>query len=167
MRILINIFLILVTSLSIVFAQEDTIKNITTQIDTNKFIMKKSPAGAVIRSALLPGLGQFYNESYWKIPIIWGALGYLGYNWINQNKEFKNYRDLYSQSISQSNPSGNLRFRSLREYYRDQRDLTAVFIGLAYLLNIIDAYVDAHLFDFDITPSTFRKNINFSLRIRF
>jgi len=167
MRIFINIFLILITSVSINFAQADTIKNVNSQIDTNKFIMKKSPLGAVIRSAILPGLGQFYNESYWKIPIIWGALGYLSYNWINQNNEFKNYRDLYTQSISSSNPEGNLRFRNLREFYRDQRDLTAVFIGLTYLLNIIDAYVDAHLFDFDVSPSPLERNINFSLRIRF
>ena len=167
MRILINIFILLIIFVSFNFAQIDTTRNITAQQDTNKFIMKKSPTGAVIRSALIPGLGQFYNESYWKIPIIWGALGYLSYNWINQNKEYKNYRDLYSQSISSTNPEGNLRFRSLREFYRDQRDLTAVFIGLTYLLNLIDAYVDAHLFDFDVTPSTLQNEINISMRIKF
>lgn len=167
MRILINIFILLIIFVSLNFAQTDTTRNITAQQDTNKFIMKKSPTGAVIRSALLPGLGQFYNESYWKIPIIWGTLGYLSYNWINQNKEYKNYRDLYSQSISSTNPEGNLRFRSLREFYRDQRDLTAVFIGLTYLLNLIDAYVDAHLFDFDVTPSTLKNEINISMRIKF
>ncbi|MEG8947380.1 DUF5683 domain-containing protein [Rosettibacter firmus] len=165
MRILINILLLI--ALSNNFAQEVINSKDTTEVDTINFIMKKSPAGAVLRSAILPGFGQFYNESYWKIPIIWGALIYLGYNWDNQNKEYKNYRDLYNQSITASNPNGNLRYRDLREFYRDQRDLTTVFIGLTYLLNILDAYVDAHFYDFDVSPSLMKNQINLKVRLSF
>jgi len=120
-------------------AQVKTIDTNSVNIDTSKFIMKKSAWGAVLRSAILPGLGQYYNHSYWKIPVIWGFLGYLGYEWKVNND---------NMNISNNN-NGN------RNFYRDQRDLFAVYIGLTYFLNLIDAYVDAHLFDLDISNDKF------------
>lgn len=123
--------------------------------------MKKSPWGAVLRSAVLPGFGQFYNESYWKIPVVWGALGYLVYLWNDSNTKYKKYRDLY---ISDNTNSVYLTYR---EFYKDQRDLNAVFIGLAYFLNLVDAYVDAHLFDFDVSEEMKTSKLNLSFKIRF
>lgn len=128
--------------------------------------MKKSPWGAVLRSAIIPGFGQFYNESYWKIPVVWGALGYLGYLWSDRNDLYKTYRDLYSQSLI-SDPDGIDEYYKQRENYKDQRDLVAVFIGLTYFLNLVDAYVDAHLFDFDISEGNNISRINFNMRINF
>jgi TM2 domain-containing membrane protein YozV len=122
--------------------------------------MTKSPWGAVLRSAIFPGLGQFYNESYWKIPIVWGALGYLGYLWNDSNNNYKKYRDLFSANNNQI-------YLNLREHYKDQRDLNAVFIGLTYFLNLVDAYVDAHLFDFDVSEDFNSNKINLSVKIRF
>lgn len=122
----------------------------TSNVKTEEFKMQKSAWGAVARSAVLPGWGQFYNESYWKIPIVWGAIGYLGYNWADRNKLYKEYRDLYNQEF-ELNKTKNASYQELREFYRDQRDLLAVFIGLAYFLNLVDAFVDAHLFDFDVS----------------
>lgn len=123
--------------------------------------MKKSPWGAVLRSAVLPGFGQFYNESYWKIPVVWGALGYLAYLWNDSNTKYMKYRDLY---ISDNTNQAYLKYREL---YKDQRDLNAVFIGLAYFLNLVDAYVDAHLFDFDVSEEMNTSKLNLSLKIRF
>lgn len=117
----------------------DTIQNPDTL-----FIMTKSPWGALARSAIVPGWGQFYNESYLKIPIVWGVLSWFAYNWIQNNREYINYRDLYISNPSTSN-------RRLREFYRDNRDLFAIYMGLTYAANLIDAYVDAHLFDFDVS----------------
>lgn len=128
--------------------------------------MKKSPWGAVLRSAVLPGFGQFYNESYWKIPIVWGTLGYLGYLWNNNNNSYARYRDLYSQSLLESK-NGIATYLNAREFYKDQRDLVAVYIGLTYLLNLIDAYVDAHLFDFDVSRNSYIGNMQFSVKINF
>ncbi|MBU2585918.1 MAG: hypothetical protein KKH32_11395, partial [Bacteroidetes bacterium] len=68
--------------------------------DTTESISGKSPWGAVVRSALLPGLGQIYNESYWKAPIVWGVSGWFIYNWINNNNLYRDYRDQYLQSVS-------------------------------------------------------------------
>jgi hypothetical protein len=129
--------------------------------------MTKSPWGAVARSAILPGLGQIYNESYWKAPVIWGVLGYFVSVWINQNNLYKKYGDLYDDSITGDNANGNSEYLRLREFYRDQRDEFAIYIVLTYLLNLVDAYVDAHMFDFDVSPEPYtndpRFNINFRL----
>ncbi len=116
-----------------------------------KFTMTRSPSKAMLYSALLPGAGQFYNESYWKIPIIWGVGGYFVYEIINNNNKYIDYRDLYANSQTEANPNGDLRYKNLREFYRDQRDQFYLYAGLVYLINLVDAYVDAHLFDFDVS----------------
>ncbi|MFA3781919.1 DUF5683 domain-containing protein [Melioribacteraceae bacterium 4301-Me] len=130
------------------------------------FVMQKSAWGAVLRSALVPGLGQFYTEKYWKIPVIWGFLGYFTYQWFNTNNSYKYYRDLYLQSLT-SDPNGNTGYKNLREFYKDQRDLFAVYIGLTYFLNLVDAYVDAHLFDFDVSKNVALNNLVFRVKINF
>ncbi len=120
----------------------------------------KSPTGAMLRSAIIPGWGQFYNKAYWKIPIIWGASAGFIYYWIWNNNLYKSNADLYSRT-------GENGYYELREFYRDQRDLNGVFLFITYLLNIVDAYVDAHLFDFSTytNPNTGVQEI--SLRYRF
>src|SRR3989339_1394696 len=148
-KLIILIFLLLYSAESI-SAQVQPLDTNSVKIDTSKFVMQKSAWGAVLRSAIIPGFGQFYNESYWKIPVVWGFLGWFAYQWNTSNNSYINYRDLYNGSLDQ-NSSGNSEYLNHREFYRDQRDLFAVFFSLAYLLNLIDAYVDAHLFDFDVS----------------
>jgi hypothetical protein len=118
-----------------------------TESETNKndsvFVPTKSPWTAVLMSAVIPGAGQIYNESYWKAPIIWGILGWLGYNWVQNNNSYKENKNLYTQT-------GDEDYRRLRTFYLDQRDLFAIYIALTYILNLVDAYVDAHLFDFSV-----------------
>lgn len=147
------------------FSKIDTTSSLNSSLsDTSKFVMKKSAWGAVLRSAVLPGFGQFYNQSYWKIPLFWGAFGYLGYIWNNNNNNYKLYRDLYNNSL----PNREVEeYYKRREFYRDQRDLFAVFIGLTYFLNLVDAYVDAHLFDFDVETENTINNYQLSIKVRF
>lgn len=111
------------------------------------FQMQKSPWGAVLRSAILPGFGQYYNESYWKIPIVWGVLTWFTYNYTILNNDYKFYRDRY---ISTANPND----KTLRDDFRDERDMFAIYLGLTYLANLLDAYVDAHMFDFTVKESS-------------
>ena len=75
---------------SVNFSQVDTssLSSQKNNIDS-VFIMTKSPWGAVLRSALIPGFGQIYNESYWKAPIIWGLAGWFIYNWNDLNNLYK------------------------------------------------------------------------------
>lgn len=115
--------------------------------------MKKSPWKAVAYSAILPGAGQFYNESYWKIPVIAGLGGYFVYEWIQNNNQYLDYKEQYINSQTPQNPSGNLQLQNLREFYRDQRDDFIVYSLILYVVNLLDAYVDAQLFDFDVSDN--------------
>lgn len=115
------------------------------------FRMKKSPWKAVLYSALLPGAGQFYNESYWKIPVIAGLGGYFIYGFVKNNNQYLDYKQQYINSQTPQNPSGNLQLQSLREFYRDQRDNFIIYSIILYVVNLIDAYVDAQLFDFNVS----------------
>jgi len=100
---------------------------------------------------VLPGAGQFYTESYWKIPIILGAGGYFAYGIINNNNQYIDYRDQYINSQTPENPTGDPRLLNLREFYRDQRDNFIIYSSILYLANLIDAYIDAELYDFNVS----------------
>lgn len=173
-----KVFLIFIVLCSnFIYAQKGTTAQFASKIDTSsvvkssladttKFTMKKSAWGSVLRSAIIPGFGQFYNQSYWKVPLFWGLLGYLGYQWNSNNKSYKTYKDLFNGSITAENKEGNDSYYGQREKFRDQRDMFAVFIGLTYFLNLIDAYVDAHLFDFDVEADAGTKSYQISLKIK-
>jgi hypothetical protein len=132
-----------------------------------------SPKKATIYSAILPGLGQAYNKKYWKIPIIYAGFGTIGY-FIGWNNGFYNtYKLAYSdltdddpttdsyldleatQYYDLDDPTDFNNFKSglskQQDYYRRNRDLLIIGMVAFYGLNIIDASVDAHLFDFDIS----------------
>lgn len=116
----------------------------------------QSPKKASIYSAVLPGLGQVYNKKYWKIPIIYASLSTTIY-FIKENQNQLNifkeayqdrldglddpYKDIYSDS----------QLNTIMEYYERNRDVSYILTGVVYLLNILDASVDAHLMDFDIS----------------
>lgn len=129
----------------------DTAKS--TKSEIKPFRMRKSPWLAVLQSAVLPGLGQFYNESYWKIPIFLGLSAYLGYEIYNNTKTYHDYRDRYANSQLLYPPDGDLSLKTLRNFYHDQRDEFIWYFAIVYVVNLVDAYVDAHLFDFDVRES--------------
>lgn len=144
--------------LSPLSAQQDSLTS--SEQMQQEFVMEKSPWGAVLRSAVIPGWGQLYNQSYWKVPVVLGITGWLVYGYIYSNNKYVDFRQLYLQT----NDDNDL---SSRNFYRDQRDLFAIYIGIAYLLNLIDAYVDAHLFDFTVEENYQAKHPMFGLRINF
>ena len=118
------------------------------------FVQTKSPSLAMAFSALLPGAGQIYNESYWKVPIIWGAGAWFVYNWLDLDKSYRYYLHKYEESIAAFPPDGIIGYRENREFYRDERDGFAWYLGILYALNILDAYVDASLYDFKTLQMT-------------
>lgn len=164
LKLLINhitkVFVIIILLQSLCLAQEDTVKSNSNSADTTLFVMQKSPWGAVLRSAIIPGWGQIYNESYIKAPIVWGIFGALAAGWIFYNNKYIDNRDLYLQN----NIEG---YRLNRDFYRDQRDLMSIYIGLAYFLNLVDAYVDAQLFDFNVQGNYRTGESMLNLRIKF
>lgn len=143
------------------FGQNDNLKLIT--IDTvDSKINPLAPAKAAFYSALLPGLGQAYNKKYWKIPIVWGAIGTgVGVYFWNQNK-YTDFRNAYKQRLlfgdkstdKYNNPNGITltleRLERGQKFHQRNRDLSLlVTVGL-YVLNIIDANVDGHLKQFNV-----------------
>ena len=111
----------------------------------------KNPTTAVLLSLPLPGLGQFYNEQYWKIPIFTGTCAVTGYLFFKYNADFNSTQALYDQAKADSlDPTIIQRLFDQKEAYRDNRDLNGVIFLTAYLVAAVDAYVGAHLYDFDV-----------------
>ena len=110
----------------------------------------KSPGKAMLFSALVPGAGQLYNESYWKVPVVMGFGIYFASQWLHNHRLYKDYRDQYSRSLLED-PAGNERLRTIREFYKDQRDTFTWYLAILYVINVADAYVDASLYDFNVS----------------
>lgn len=115
-----------------------------------------APAKAAFYSAIFPGLGQAYNKRYWKIPIVYAALGTGIYFYIDNNKELNRYRDAYKKRLAGF--SDDEFFYTItddglinaQETLRRNKELSLlVTVGL-YALSIIDANVDAHLLQFNV-----------------
>lgn len=122
---------------------------------------KVIPHKASIYSAVLPGLGQAYNGKYWKIPIIYGGFAGLGAMVVFYDKGYVRYRTAY-QYRTDGNPATIDEFAndsryteeiltSFKDFYRRQRDQSVIFMFAFYALNIIDATVDAHFLNFDVS----------------
>ena len=116
-----------------------------------------TPSRAAFYSAVLPGLGQAYNRKYWKIPIVYAAIGTGVYFIVDNQNKFDRFQTAYKRRISGrpdefdgtgSNPDiSNAGLIRAQEFYKKNRDLS-IFITLGlYALNIIEANVDAHLDD--------------------
>lgn len=121
-----------------------------------------SPHKASIYSAVLPGLGQAYNRKYWKIPIVYGGFAGLGYLVSINTTEYRLAKDAFVYvSTGADYPTENKyvgRYSetdliSIRDYYRRNVELSWILTGVWYLLNIVDATVDAHFFDYDISDN--------------
>lgn len=155
----------------------DTIKTVLVNPNSpygldGKRYFNPDPTRAVWMSVLFPGLGQVYNRRYWKLPIILGGFMGLGYgaNW--NNGQYQDYSQAY-RDLLDNDPTSNsyMNFfppntqessldktwltnvmKSRKDYFRRNRDLCIICMVGVYLLCIVDAYVDASLAHFDISP---------------
>ncbi|MDN5203259.1 DUF5683 domain-containing protein [Fulvivirgaceae bacterium BMA10] len=118
---------------------------------------KNAPGKASLYSALLPGLGQAYNKKYWKIPLIYTGAVFLISSINNFNDEHSFYFDALIAVVDGNpdteNPTtfNESQIRRRVEFFRRNRDFFVILTGVWYALNIIDAHVDAHLKEFDIS----------------
>ncbi|MBI2794416.1 MAG: hypothetical protein HYX66_07195 [Ignavibacteria bacterium] len=111
----------------------------------------KNPTTAVLLSLPLPGLGQLYNEQYWKVPIFTGACTVTAVLFFKNNTDFNNTTILYEKAVAEeANPAVIDRLFRQKEAYRDNRDLSAFVFITTYILAAVDAYVGAHLYSFDV-----------------
>lgn len=147
------LILLLLVSLSMgsIFAQDESV-----------VVQKKhNPKKATLYSAILPGLGQAYNKKYWKIPIVYAGIGTIFYIANMNGDNYKDYRNAYDYKTgTKTNVSEDIikiadryspeNLISLRDYYRRNMELSWIIMALWYGINIIDASVDAHFFEYDI-----------------
>jgi hypothetical protein len=115
-----------------------------------------APAKAAFYSAVLPGLGQAYNGRYWKIPIVYGGLGVGIYFYIKNDDQWNRYRDAYKARLAgrKDEFEGRLTKDKLikaQEFYRKNKEMSILVTAGIYILNIIDANVDAHLQQFNVS----------------
>ena len=122
---------------------------------------KHDPKKATLYSAVLPGLGQAYNKKYWKVPVVYAGIGTISYFIITNNNGYKDYRQAYDYKsgisteasediIDIANKYSSENLITIRDYYRRNMELSWIIMALWYGLNIIDATVDAHFFEYDI-----------------
>lgn len=120
-----------------------------------------APSKAAFYSTVFPGLGQIYNKRYWKTPIVWAALGGSIYQYTLNNDNYNQFRTAFKRrqagfTDDDFNGEGNFPFLSVsvlenqQERFQEQRDLWLVASIAIYILNIVDANVDAHLKQFNI-----------------
>ncbi|OXA80771.1 hypothetical protein SAMN05444397_103327 [Flavobacterium aquidurense] len=164
-------------------AKKDTVLVVK---DTTKYqeIDPLTPAKAAFYSAILPGLGQAYNKKYWKIPLVYGAIGTSLYFYIDNNKKYHDYRDAYKRRLEGYDDDDykfldDSRLIAGQKFYQRNRDLSALFVVGFYVLNIIDANVDAALIQFNVNERlsvrpeiypadvTFKPNVGLTFNYHF
>ena len=136
----------------------------TTLIDSNQpidtirsYATRFDPRKAILYAAILPGSGQVYNKKYWKLPLVYGGMGLLLYSVSFYQKTYVKYKDELFITINDPGataPSGfgQDQLRSIVDQARRERDFYIVLSGLMYILQMVDAHVDAHLKEFDLNP---------------
>lgn len=118
-----------------------------------------NPKAALGLSLVLPGAGQAYNKKYWKIPIIYGVFGYLAYKIDDNKKNYEDYKKAYELRVDGDEDTvdkyagvyNDATLKRLRNLRKKGLESNWIFVVVTYLLNGVDAYVDAHLLEFDIS----------------
>jgi hypothetical protein len=137
---------------------DTTLINSNQPVDTIRSYAKRfDPRKALLYSAVLPGSGQVYNKKYWKLPLVYGGFGLLIYSVNFYQQAYVRYKNELFIKINDPNaiaPSGLAKdqLRSVVDQARRQRDYYLVLTGLMYILQMVDAHVDAHLKEFDLNP---------------
>lgn len=134
-------------------AQADT-ASVGNTSHKERFLPRPSTAAYL---SIFPGGGQLYNRRYWKVPIVYGVLGGLVYLTEFNRREYVRYRSAYESSLAgQPHEFSSLNvppavLRNARDVTRKSMEESYIFLSLAYFIQIAEAYVDAHLQDFDIS----------------
>jgi hypothetical protein len=167
-----------------VIAQNDNSLLIANDTLKSNPINPLAPSKAAFYSAILPGLGQAYNKKYWKIPIVYGAMGTSLYFYFSNNQQYHNYRDAYKKRLAGLEETRydfltDSQLIQAQRVTQRNRDLSLLVTLGFYILNIVDANVDAHLMQFNVNDKltfqpdvyqntiTSKPNLGLSLNYRF
>jgi hypothetical protein len=162
----------------------DTVKTSTANSKVDYIAKRFNPRKALLFSAILPGAGQVYNKKYWKVPLVYGGLISLGLVVNFYNQKYVIYKNQLFSVINYPDPTGaavvtadnflstsppqlltqkytKAQLEDISNGNRRQRDYVLIFAGFLYILQIVDAHVDAHLKEFKVNP-----NLNISIEPR-
>jgi len=155
------------------FAQDDLKLIVTDTVQTK--INPLAPAKAAFYSALLPGLGQAYNKKYWKIPVVYAALGVGIYSYTWNRGKYNEYRDAYKERLLLGKNSKDkypyltdTKLIDAQKFHQRNKDLSLLITVALYMLNIVDANVSAHLQQFNVNekltlkPEIYKNDINYN-----
>lgn len=137
-----------------VFLKSDT-------VDIKSYANRYDPRKAILYAAVLPGMGQIYNKKYWKLPLVYGGFAGFGYGIHFYQKGYKEFKGGLFDLLESGETSIIVRgeewtepeLRTIVDRYRRERDFFIILTAGMYLLQMIDAHVDAHLKEFDLNPS--------------
>lgn len=147
------------------FGQKDSVNVKNLKIKGNIKVEKGgvydalAPSKAAFYSAIFPGMGQVYNKKYWKAPIVWGAMGTSIYYYLDNNKEYKRYRSAYKlrkiglqDEFTQDDGTEIISLETLeraQDQLKENRDMSLLTTVILYVLQIVEASVNAHLLQFN------------------
>ena len=168
------LFLLLLV-FSIDTAQQDSLK-VNSEMEATEELKEKeyepynalAPAKAAFYSAVLPGLGQAYNGSYWKIPIAYAGLGTGVYFYLENDEQYERYRDAYKNRLAGKPDEFENRITTdglirAQEFYQKNKEISILVTVGVYILNIIDANVEAHLRQFNVDEDlSVKPNLDFN-----
>lgn len=127
------------------------------------YATRYNPRKALLYASVVPGLGQIYNKKYWKLPLVYGGAFLIGrqiniYNSIYKEYKVYLFENLESHPGEESYPHPDnkrttAQIRRVVDRSRRERDFWIIMVGALYVLQIVDAHVDAHLKEFDLNPN--------------
>jgi hypothetical protein len=126
-------------------------------LTVESYAKRYQPRKALLYAAVLPGMGQIYNKKYWKVPLVYGGFAFITSVAVIYNQRYEKYKNelfYVLENPSSTSPSGYTeeQLRTLTDAYRRQRDFFIILDAFWYILQMVDAHVDAHLKEFDLNP---------------
>ena len=129
------------------------------------YAARYDPRKALMYAAVVPGLGQIYNKKYWKLPLVYGGFFAIAYAINFYQEDYKTYKvklfynlDNGFEGDTEFNPNDESGYttgqlRTIVDKSRRERDFWVIMMGAMYILQMVDAHVDAHLKEFDLNPN--------------
>jgi hypothetical protein len=139
-----------------VVAEADSLNAVTDTITpvSHRLPFQPQPKRAGLYSTIFPGAGQIYNRQYWKLPIVYAALGVTVYLYLDNREQYRYYRGIYiDRQLGKKDDLVYTTEQILQQqnFYRKNQDIMVLLSGIGYTLQIIDAVASAHLKNFDIS----------------
>lgn len=138
----------------------DTVKTVPDTIALKSYATRYDPRKAIMYAAVVPGLGQVYNKKYWKLPLVYGGFVGFGYGISFYQKGYTKYKAELFDMLEVDDPNAisvsgytEEQLRNIVNKYRRERDFFIILMAGMYLLQMVDAHVDAHLKEFDLNPN--------------